>query len=144
MLHIIIVVIVVIFFGIVTLGTVCKAQDYNDLGRSKTEEFNILKFNGYKVSKIHSNDDNLETYVAKRATQSQYDNIITINKATGTVVGVIWNFDNKNMENIKSLLSDMNPSDKNASHLENKKGIAELTIDPFHDGFAMIVWKKKA
>jgi diadenosine tetraphosphate (Ap4A) HIT family hydrolase len=38
----------------------------------------------------------------------------------------------------------MNPSDNNASHLENKKGIAELTIDPFHDGFAMVVWKKKA
>lgn len=134
---------IIIFFGIISLGTVCKAQDYIDLGRSKTEEFNILKFNGYKVSKIHSNDDNQEVYMAKRATQSQYDNIITIDKATQTVVGVIWNFDNKNMENIKSLLSDMNPTDS-SSRLENKKGIANITIDPFHDGYGMIVWKKKA
>ena len=134
---------IIIFFGILTLGTVCKAQDYNDLGRSKTEELNILKFNGYKVSKVKSSDDNVETYVAKRATQSNYDNIITFDKATGLVVGVIWNFDNKNMENIKSLLSDMTPTDS-ASRLENKKGVAMLTIDPFHEGFGMIVWKKKA
>jgi len=133
-----------LFIGIMSLSSLTKAQDYNDLGRSKTEEFAILKFNGYKVSKVHSNDENVETYVAKRATQSQYDNIITIDKATQTVIGVIWNFDSKNMEMIKSLLSDMNPTDTSSSRLENKKGIAMVTIDPFHDGYGMIVWKKKA
>jgi len=133
-----------LFIGIMSLSSLTKAQDYNDLGRSKTEEFTILKFNGYKVSKVHSNEENVETYIAKRATQSQYDNIITIDKATQTVIGVIWNFDSKNMEMIKSLLSDMNPTDTSSSRLENKKGIAMVTIDPFHDGYGMIVWKKKA
>lgn len=134
---------IIIFFGIISLGTVCKAQDYNDLGRSKTEELNILKFNGYKVSKIHSNDDKQEVYIAKRTSQSQYDNIITIDKASQTVEGVVWNFNNKKMDNIKSLLSDMTPTDS-SSRLENKKGIANITIDPYHDGYGMIVWEKKA
>jgi len=133
-----------LFIFFMGFGMICRAQDYNDLGRTKAEEFKILKYNGYKITKIHSNDMQEEMYLAKRTSQSQYDNIITIDKSTDKVIGVIWDFDTKNLELIKSLLSDMNPTDNTASRLENKKGMALMTPDPFHDGFEMVVWRKKS
>jgi len=132
-------------FGILTLSQVVKAQDYNDIGRTKEQEFSILKFNGYKMEKIHSNDAGTEIYLAKRPDQkSQYNNVITIDKNTQTVVSVVWNFDQKNFGMIKSLLSDMNATDASGSQLENKKGLAQLTLDPDNHGLGMVVWKKKS
>jgi|GEM_PF-1158762 len=121
------------------------AQDYNDIGRTKTQEFFILKFNRYKIKKIPSTNPDIETYLATSLNPkfSKYDNIITIDKKTNKVLGVIWNFDYKNLQEIKSLLSDMSPTDSSYSQLENKKGKAELSTDPNKEGHGMVVWKKK-
>jgi len=130
-------------FLFLSLGSLCKAQDYNDLGRAKTEEFSILKFNGYKLTKIQSSDLNQEVYLAKKSNQGQFENIITIDKSSQTVVSVIWNFDSKNMDLIKGLLKDMNPTDTSSTRLENKSGIALMTINPEKEGYDMVIWKKK-
>ncbi len=135
-------------FGILTIGQ-CFAQDYNDIGRTKAEEFKILKFNGYKTEKIRSNDNQSELYIAKKVNSklkstTDFNNFITINKKTGLVVSVVWSFQTGSFNYIKSLLSDMNPTDSTYSQLENNKGIAQVTIDPFHEGDSMIVWKKRS
>ncbi len=133
------------FIVIMILGTVCKGQDYNDIGRTKDQEFSILKFNGYKVVKLHTNDEGFETFEAKKAgATAQFENIIKIDKKTGLVACVVWNFDHKNYNLIRSLLTDMNPTDSTHSQLENKFGKAQLTFDPDHDESGMIVWKKKS
>ncbi len=131
-------------FGILAIHS-SKAQDYNDIGRTKEQEFKILKFNGYKTEKIPSNDAAVEMFMAmKQGKTNDYKNIISVNKKTHLVTGVIWNFNIVNFEQIKSFLNDMNPTDSTYSRLENSKGIAQVTIDPFHDGEAMVVWKKKS
>ncbi len=131
--------------GILILNTESKAQDYNDIGRTKKEELSILKYNGFKVERIYSNIEGKEIYSAKRLNQnSQYENVITFDKKTGLVESVVWNFDAKNYEWIKSLLTDMKPTDSTNSQLENNKGYAQLTLDPINQGSSMIVWKKKS
>jgi hypothetical protein len=134
----------ILILNILFLGNLCKAQDYNDLGRTKTEEINILKYNGYKITRIQSVNDGQEVYLAKKANQNQFENVITIDKASETVVGLIWNFENKNRDLIKSMLTDMIPTDNSFTRLENKNGIALMTIDPEKEGHALVIWKKKA
>ncbi len=130
--------------GILLLTNLCKGQDYNDIGRTKKQEFDILKFNGFTMQKVRSEDPNTEIYLAKRPkSDDRYENIITFNKKTGLVTSVIWNFDVKNTDWIKSLLTDMVPTDSTHSKLENKKGLAQLTVNPYKEGNAMVVWKKK-
>ncbi len=132
-------------FGILILSSTTQAQDYNDIGRSKSEEFEILKYNGYKLSKINSRESDLETYSAKKQDKNNpYDNIICIDKNTQKVVRVIWNFNDKNFQFIKSLLSDMQPTDSTYSELENGKGKAKFTTDKQKQGYGMVVWKKKS
>jgi hypothetical protein len=120
-------------------------QDYNDIGRTKSQEFFILKFNRYKIRRINSANPETETYLAQNINPryAKYDNIITIDKKTNRVLGVVWNFDYKNFQEIKSLLTDMNPTDSSYSELENKKGKAELSLDPYKQGYGLIIWKKK-
>ncbi len=131
--------------GIFTFGNICSAQDYNDIGRTKKQEFEILKYNGFNVQKIRSEDVKNEIYIAKRLkSDARYENIISINKKSGLVTSVIWNFDAKNTEWIKSLLSDMIATDSSYSNLENKKGFALLTVNPYKEGNSMVVWKRKS
>jgi len=132
------------FFGNLFFLT-ASAQDYNDIGRTKKQEFSILKFNGYKLSRLPSSDKQVETYLAKRTNPhyANFDNIISFDLKTHLVVGVIWNFDHKNYTLIKSLLTDMNPTDSTYSELENKRGKAELLIDPKNQDHGLVIWKKK-
>ncbi len=121
-----------------------KSQDYNDIGRTKEQEFESLKFNGYKVTKVESREDGVETYLAKRSKGlSNYDNYINISTKTGTVVGVIWNFSHKNFTEIKSLLSDMTPTDSSFSEYVNNKGVAKITKDQNKDGYGLVIWNKR-
>lgn len=122
-----------------------KAQDYNDIGRTKIREFQILKFNRYKITKVPSQNPEIESYLAQsiKPKYANFDNIITIDRKTNKVIGVIWNFDYKNIKEIKSLLSDMNPVDSSYSQLENKKGKAEFSTDPGNQGHGRVVWTKK-
>jgi hypothetical protein len=122
---------------------VCQAQDYSDLGRTRVEEFKILKFNGYKIIRIHSYDPNVHTFLAKRIHEGPYDNIISIDKATDRVIGIIWNFDSKNLKWIRSLLSDMRLADNFSTLLENNKGYAVISSDPDHQDMGRIIWMKK-
>jgi hypothetical protein len=130
--------------GILSLNTLVKAQDYNDIGRTENQEIEILHFNGYKIQNIHSDNLNKVIIAKKQDQKNGYVNIITIDKKSEKVVGVVWNFDPRNLIFIKSLLSDMSPTDSTYSQMENKKGIAQLTFDPEHKNSGTIVWKKKS
>ena len=135
---------VLCLIGFLFLNKVSEAQDYKDIGRTKYEEFEILKFNGYKISKIESYEDGIDAYLARRPeANAQYDNIIQIDRSTQLVVRVIWNFNHKNFQFIKSLLSDMNPVDSTYSVLVKGNGKAQLTNDQRHPGYGFVVWNKK-
>lgn len=114
-----------------------NAQDYSDLGRTKLEEFRILKFNGYKITKINSYDQNEEMYLAQMENQIELNNIIMIDKSTDLVLGVIWNFNIKNLELTKSLLSEMKSSYPSENRKRNKKEIARLEPVPIPEPLSM-------
>ncbi len=137
----------IMLVGFSIIGSIgfCQAQDYNDIGRTKDQEFETLKFNGYKIASIASEEDGVDSYSAiKKDVKSNYINVINIDKVTGLVVGVTWRFNFKDFMFIKSLLVDMVPTDSSYSELENKVGKAKLTKDLMHRGYGKVIWNKKA